>query len=63
MSKPTAESQAKVKRVVRYLVGAHKVVWKYGEFKTDARKLRLYVHVDSDWAKGRVGSRRVGGWS
>jgi hypothetical protein len=45
-------SEGKVKRVVRYLVGADRVIWKYGELEGAKKKWRLDVHVDSDWAKG-----------
>jgi hypothetical protein len=52
MSRPTEEGMRKIKRVVRYLVGAEKVVWKYEEFKEEegeeGRRLRLDVHIDSD---------------
>jgi len=50
MSRPTEEGKWKIKRVVRYLVGAERVVWRYGEFEGGGEKLRLDVHVDSDWA-------------
>ena len=43
-------ARVKVKRVVRYLLGAERVVWKYGELEGGPRRVRMDIHVDSDWA-------------
>ena len=52
----------KIKRVVRYFVGAEKVVWKYEEFEgEEGRKLRLDVHIDSDWAGGGADRKSTSG--
>lgn len=63
MSRPTEEGMRKIKRVVRYLVGAEKVVWKYEEFKEEeeGRRLRLDVHIDSDWAGGGADRKSTSG--
>ena len=52
MAKPTHKSKTKLKRVVRYLIGAEKLVWKFGEWGGDRDYARLDVYVDSDWAGG-----------
>jgi hypothetical protein len=61
MSRPTVGARAKVKRVVRYLVGAERVIWRYGELEGSERRLRLDVHVDSDWAGGADRKSTSGG--
>ena len=61
MAKPTVGSRSKVKRVVRYLVGAESVVWKFSEFEAERRRWRLDLHVDSDWAKGEDRKSTSGG--
>ena len=61
MCRPTEEGRWKVKRLVRYLVGAEKVVWNYREFEGEGRKLRLDVHVDSDWAGGGADRKSTSG--
>ena len=54
MARPVRGSWRRLKRLVRFLVGREKVVWKYpwqrevGDFE---------VHADSDWG-GKVGSRK-----
>ena len=52
MSKPTVEGRTKIKRAVRYLVGAKRLVWKYTEKEDDAEDVLVDVFVDSDWASG-----------
>jgi hypothetical protein len=61
MSRPTVGAKARVKRVVRYLLGAEKVIWKYGELGGEERKLVVDVHVDSDWAGGADRKSTSGG--
>ena len=50
MSKPTVEGRTKIKRAVRYLVGAKRLVWKYTEKEDDAEDVLVDVFVDTDWA-------------
>ena len=52
MSKPSVGGQAKIKRMVRYLVGAKRLVWQYGEKNGDDDVVWMDVYVDSDWASG-----------
>jgi hypothetical protein len=52
MSAPTEGGKAKIKRVVRYLVGARRMVWKYGEKEDGDEGVWVDVFVDSDWASG-----------
>ena len=52
MSKPSVGGKAKIKRMVRYLVGAKRLVWKYVEKETDDETVWADVYVDSDWATG-----------
>ena len=52
MARPTQKSRMKLKRVVRYLLGAEKLVWKFGEWGGDRDYAKLDVYVDSDWAGG-----------
>ena len=52
MSAPSEGGRAKVKRVVRYLVGARRLVWKYGEKEDDDETVWVDVYVDSDWVTG-----------
>ena len=52
MSKPSVGGRAKIKRLVRYLGGAKRLVWKYGEKETDEETVWVDVYVDSDWATG-----------
>ena len=61
MARPTVGGRAKVKRLVRYLVGAEKVVWRFKEFEEERKRWRLDVHVDSDWAKGADRKSTSGG--
>ena len=49
MSRPRGRGKARIKRVVRYLVGAKRLVWKYQEMEDDDEKLKVDVYVDSDW--------------
>ena len=51
MARPTEAGRRKVKRAVRYLVGAEKVIWHFGEFEDEGKRY-VDVHVDSDWAGG-----------
>ena len=50
MSKPSEGGNARIKRVVRYLVGAKRLVWKYGEKGDGEEAIWVDVFVDSDWA-------------
>ena len=52
MSRPTEGGKARIKRVARYLVGAKRLVWKYQEKENDDERVKVDVHVDSDWASG-----------
>ena len=61
MAKPTKKSMARMKRVVRYLVGAEKLVWKFGEWEGDRDHVNLDVYVDSDWAGGEDRKSTSGG--
>ena len=61
MARPTVGGMKKIKIAVRYLVGVKKVVWKMREWD-DGEEVGVEVLVDSDLAKGRIGSRRVAAW-
>ncbi len=50
MARPTVGARRMVKRAARYLVGAERVVWKYGDLGEDGLEMRIDVYVDSDWA-------------
>ena len=50
MAKPTRGGLRKLKRVVRYLAGAERVVWKMREWG-EQEEVEIDVYVDSDWAK------------
>ena len=50
MVRPTVGARSLVKRAGRYLVGAQKVVWKYGDMGDGVMTMRIDVYVDSDWA-------------
>jgi hypothetical protein len=50
MSKPTAGGKRKIKQAARYLVGAPRLVWKFGEVEEEIAW--IYVMVDS-----RLGGR------
>ena len=50
-----------MKRVVRYLIGAERLVWKFGEWEGDRSSARLDVYVDSDWAGGEDRKSTSGG--
>jgi hypothetical protein len=52
MVRPTVGARRLVKRVGRYLVGAERVVWKYGDLGEKGMELEIDVYVDSDWAGG-----------
>ena len=47
MSKPTVEARKLIKKVARYLVGAPRLVWKFGEIEGEPM---IDVEVDADWA-------------
>ena len=55
MSAPSEGGRAKVKRVVRYLVGAKRLVWSMRGDGGDEEVIEAYV--DSDWA-GRLANRK-----
>ena len=61
MSKPTVGGRIRIKRVVRYLVGAEEVVWTYGEMQEDGADAVIDVYVDSDWAGGADRKSTSGG--
>ena len=48
MSCPTVEAKSRLKRVVRHLVGAKRVNWKFVEVDGDPM---IDVFVDFDWRK------------
>ena len=50
MARPTEGGKKKIKRVVRYLLGVEKVVWRMSEWD-DGEEVKVEVYVDSDWAK------------
>ena len=50
MSKPTVEGRMKIKRAVRYLVGAKRLVWTYTEKGDDGEDVWVDLFVDSDRA-------------
>ena len=52
MAKPSEGGKARTKRVARYLLGARRLVWCYGEDDGDDEKIKIDVYVDSDWASG-----------
>ena len=60
MAKPTVGGLRKLKRVVKYLVGAESVVWKMREWG-DQEEVRIDVYVDSDWAKSADRKSTSGG--
>ena len=61
MSTPTEGGNARVKRTVRYLVGAKRLVWRYGEKEADNEAVVVDVFVDSDWASGAERKSTRGG--
>ena len=61
MAKPTRKSMMKMKRIVRYLVGAERLVWRFNEWNGDRDYARLDVYVDSDWAGGEDRKSTSGG--
>ena len=56
MSNPTALGEQCLKRVVRYLVGAPRLVWFFSGAGEEMPRF-IDVHVDSDWA-GKLADRR-----
>jgi hypothetical protein len=61
ISTPTEGGNTRIKRAVRYLVGAKRLVWKYGEKKSDVEAVVVDVFVDSDWASGAERKSTSGG--
>jgi hypothetical protein len=66
MARPTVAGQVKIKRVARYLAGARRLVWRYGEEgrrggNDDGEVLLVEVFVDSDWATGADRKSTSGG--
>ena len=59
MSRPTAWGRKKIKNVARYLVGAERVVWTFGEHEDE--EMWIDVMVDSDWAGDLVTRRSTSG--
>ena len=55
MSRPTVGGRRKIKHVARYLAGAERMVWTFGDF--DEEVMWIDVMVDSDWA-GDLPTRR-----
>ena len=47
--------------MVRYLVGAKRIVWKYGEKEDGDDRVWVDVFVDSGWASGCEGTSTSGG--
>ena len=60
MSKPTTGAKMKIKRAVRYLVWAPRVVWRMEEWADDD-EVKIEVKVDSDWAKAKNRKSTSGG--
>ena len=50
MARPTKGGERKLKRAVRYLLGAERVIWRMWEWE-DGEEVKVEVFVDSDWAK------------
>jgi hypothetical protein len=61
MSRATVGGKAKIKRVARYLAGARRLVWRFGEVEGNENEVRLKVYVDSDWASGADRKSTSGG--
>ena len=61
MSTPTEGGRAKIKRAVRYLVGARRLVWRYAESESEDEAVVVDVFVDSDWASGADRKSTSGG--
>jgi hypothetical protein len=61
MARPTVGGRRMVKRIARYLVGAERVVWRYGDLGEDGLEMRVDVYVDSDWAGGADRKSTSGG--
>ena len=60
MAKPTEEGMLRIKRAVRYLLEAEKMVWHMRELD-EGEKIGIEVWVDSDWAKGSERKSTSGG--
>ena len=60
MARPTEGGRKKVKRVIRYMLGVEKVVWRMGEWE-DGEEVGVGVYVDSDWAKEATRKSTSGG--
>ena len=58
MANPTAEGERRIKRMARYLVGARRMVWRYGAVGDE---IGIDVWVDSDWAGGKERRSTSGG--
>ena len=61
MSTPTEGGKARIKRAVRYWVGAKRLVWRYREKESDGEAVVVDVFVDSDWASGAERKSTSGG--
>jgi hypothetical protein len=62
MSAPTEGGKARIKRAVRYLVGAKRLLWRYAERESEDEVVVVVdVFVDSDWASGADRKSTSGG--
>jgi hypothetical protein len=60
MSRPTVAAEARLKKVARYLVSHHRVVYHYEAAQLDA-EVEMVAWTDSDWAGCRVSRRSTSG--
>ena len=60
MANPTRGSWKRFNKAGRYLKEVEEVTWKMGAWQNN-EEVNVDVHVDSNWAVGPRGSRRVEG--
>ena len=60
MANPSIGDVAKIKRMVRYLIGAPRLIWKYTE-ERDEEVVWIDALVDSDWAGCHATRRSTSG--
>ena len=61
MARPSRLGEMRIKKAVRYLVGAPRLVWWFGELEEEGQADRIEVYVDSDWAGARNRKSTSGG--
>ena len=61
MARPSCLGQARIKRATRYLIGAPRLVWWFGESEEKGQTEEIEVFVDSDWAGASDRKSTVGG--